>query len=108
MHLFPNYLSDTKHKQKMTEDFRMMYFPLYFAKFNDLLESSGGEWSCGPNLTYGDFVLANFLDIAEEMVDPNCLDEFPKLRELKERVLNIREIVMFRKSQARGMASESN
>lgn len=43
--------------------------------------------------------IVNFLDIAEDMVDPNCLDEFPKLRQLKESVLQIPEIQQWRKLQ---------
>ncbi|OXA58430.1 glutathione S-transferase 2 [Folsomia candida] len=90
---------ESNEKTKMLEDFRTMFLPLYFKKFNSLLEMSAGEWIAGPNLTYGDFVLVNFLDIAEDMVDPNCLDEFPKLRQLKESVLQIPEIQQWRKLQ---------
>lgn len=43
--------------------------------------------------------IANFLDIALEFVDPNCLDEFPKLRKLMDDVLGIPEIQEWRKLQ---------
>lgn len=83
----------------MKDDFRTMWFPLYFNKFDELLSQSEGEWIAGTELTYGDFVLANFLDIAEDLVDPRCLDEFPKLNELKKKVLALPEIAEWRKSQ---------
>lgn len=50
---------ESNEKTKMLEDFRTMFLPLYFKKFNSLLEMSAGEWIAGPNLTYGDFVLGN-------------------------------------------------
>lgn len=34
----------------------------------ELLESAGGEWIAGPSLTYADLALANFFDVAEDMV----------------------------------------
>lgn len=37
------------------------YFPKYFTKFAELLEEAGGQWIAGPQLTYADLALANFL-----------------------------------------------
>jgi hypothetical protein len=34
----------------------------------------------GPSLTYADLALANFFDVAEDMVNPDCLKEYPTLK----------------------------
>lgn len=37
--------------------------------------------------------------MAEDLVDPTCLDEFPQLKALKEKVLALPEIVEWKISQ---------
>lgn len=92
----------------MKEELKTIWFPMYFNKFNDLLESGGGEYIAGSSLTFGDLVVANFLEIAQDLVDPNCLDEYPKLNALKERILEIPAISAFRKAQATSKLEDNN
>ncbi|OXA58367.1 glutathione S-transferase 2 isoform X2 [Folsomia candida] len=91
---------DGPKKEKMRDELRNMWFPLYFQKFTDIYNASSGEWVTGDSLTYGDLILANFLDIAEDLVDPTCLDEFPKLKELKDKVLALPAIMEWKRTQA--------
>lgn len=63
--------------------------PLYFEKFARFLEDSGGEYLAGPNLTYADLAVANFLDVCEDNVNPDILNDFPTLKALKEEVFEI-------------------
>lgn len=76
----------------MRRDMLEIHFPKYFNKFTELLEISGGQWIAGPNLTYADLALANFFDVAEEMVNPDVLKEFPSLKKLKDDVFAIPQI----------------
>ncbi|CAL8092600.1 unnamed protein product [Orchesella dallaii] len=68
------------------------HFPLYFAKFAQFLEDSGGEYLAGPNITYADLAVANFLDVCESHVNPDILNDFPTLKALKEEIFDIPEI----------------
>ncbi|OXA45021.1 glutathione S-transferase [Folsomia candida] len=90
---------ESKAKEKMRQDFITMYFPLYFSKFASILETSGGNYIAGENLTYGDLTLVNFIEVVETLLDPNCLAEFPTLRALKEKIFAIPEIDKWRKDQ---------
>jgi len=67
-------------------------FPMYFTRFAEFLEDSGGEYVAGPNLTYADLVLANFLDVCEDNINPDILNDFPTLKALKEEIFEIPEI----------------
>jgi len=79
-------------KAIMRKDLLEVHFPKYFAKFQELLDLSGGEWIAGPTLTYADLALANFIDVAEEMVNPDCLKDFPDLKRLKESIFEIPQV----------------
>lgn len=48
-------------KARMRKHLVEDYFPKYFTKFAELLEEAGGQWIAGPQLTYADLALANFL-----------------------------------------------
>jgi glutathione S-transferase len=87
----------SKAKDEMLEDFKTMWFPLYFTKFASLLEENGGV--AGNKLSYGDFVLVNFLDVVEDLIDAQCLAEFPTLKALKDKVFALPEIKEWREMQ---------
>lgn len=97
---------ESKAKDKMKEDFKTMHFPLYFAKFASLLQENGGEYVAGKNLTYGDLTLINFLEVIEDLVDPDCLAEFPTLKAHQQRIFDIPEIKEWRLAQ-KSSAAES-
>ncbi|ODN01723.1 Glutathione S-transferase 3 [Orchesella cincta] len=67
-------------------------FPLYFSKFAQFLEDSGGEYLAGPNMTYADLAVANFLDVCEDNINPDILNDFPTLKALKEEIFEIPEV----------------
>lgn len=50
---------DGPKKEKMRDELRNMWFPLYFQKFTDIYNASSGEWVTGDSLTYGDLILGN-------------------------------------------------
>ncbi|OXA60363.1 glutathione S-transferase 3 [Folsomia candida] len=79
-------------KALMRKDLLEIHFPKYFTKFAELLECAGGEWIAGSTLTYADLALANFFSVAEEMVNPDCLRDFPTLKKLKDDVFDIPQI----------------
>lgn len=93
-------------KALMRKDLLEIHFPKYFTKFAELLETAGGEWIAGPNLTYADLALANFFDVAEDMVNPDCLREFPTLKRLKDDVFAIPQVVEWI-ATSRGIAIQS-
>jgi len=86
-------------------------FNLGYAKFNKMLEESGGPFILGNKLTHGDFWLASYLNIWDDPFDGdgpvmapfhkqpsaedmflNWSDRFPMLKAHKERVKDIPEI----------------
>lgn len=70
-------------------------FPMYLDKFAEFLEDSGGEYIAGPNLTYADLALVNFLDDCEGAINPDVLYDYPTLKGLKEEILEIPEIASY-------------
>jgi glutathione S-transferase len=83
----------------MRKDLVEIYFPMYFNKFASLLDESKGSYVAGNSLTYADLALANFFNVVEELVDPNCLDNYPKLKALQEDVCNIPQVKAFLEEQ---------
>jgi glutathione S-transferase len=79
-------------KALMRKDLLELHFPKYFTKFAELLDSSDGDWIAGNTLTYADLALANFFDVAEDMVNPDCLKEYPSLQKLKDDVFAIPQV----------------
>ncbi|CAL8121646.1 unnamed protein product [Orchesella dallaii] len=75
-----------KKKEPMRKDLLNVHIPKYFGKFEELLNTSGGKYIAGSVLTYADLAVANFLDVATEMIGPDVLDDFPGLQELKDLV----------------------
>jgi glutathione S-transferase len=90
-----------------------MKFPLYYDKFNKILENSGGDYVAGKKLTHADFWLASFVNVwdgptTDDMFFPimpfnlpvptaseykeNLSANYPKLRAHKERIMNIPQI----------------
>jgi len=86
-------------------------FEIYYAKFNRMLEESGGPYILGKKLTHGDFWLASYLNIWDDPFDGDgpvmapihkqpsqedmflkWSDKFPMLKAHKENVKNIPEI----------------
>ncbi len=88
-------------KKRLLED----TFPVYFEKFAEFLEDSGGEYLAGPNLTYADLALANFLDVCEDNINPDILNDFPTLKALKQEVFEIPEIAAWVKETISANAS---
>ncbi|ODM90470.1 Glutathione S-transferase [Orchesella cincta] len=78
-----------KKKEPMRKDLLDIHLPKYLSKFEELLDSSGGRYIAGTTLTYADLAVANFLDVATEMIGPDILDDFPGLQELKENVFSL-------------------
>lgn len=70
----------------------LQQIPLYLNKFATFLQDSDGQYLAGPNLTYADLVVANFLDVLEDNINPDILNDFPTLRALKEEIFEIPEI----------------
>lgn len=60
------------------------------------------DWITGDTLTYADLALANFLDVSEDNVNPDILNDYPALADLKERVFSIPEIQTFIGSTRKG------
>jgi len=79
-------------KALMRKDLLELHFPKYFTKFAELLDSSEGDWIAGATLTYADLALANFFDVAEDMVNPDVLKDYPTLKRLKDEVFEIPQI----------------
>ncbi|ODN01721.1 Glutathione S-transferase 2 [Orchesella cincta] len=82
-------------KALMRKHLLELHFPKYFSRFAKLLDEGEGEYIAGSTLTYADFVLANFLDVAEDNVNPDILKDFPTLVDLKDRIFNIPEVQEF-------------
>ncbi len=68
----------------MGKDLLEVHIPKYFSKFEQLLEESGGKFIAGSVLTYADLVVANFVDVALDLISPDILDDFPGLQTLKD------------------------
>lgn len=49
-------------------------------------------------MTYADLALANFLDVSLDNVNPDVLNDYPALADLKDRVFAIPEIQEFIRS----------
>lgn len=95
--VFNDFQSERNMSKKVLMRTRLIYetFPGCFSKFVQYLDDSGGEYLAGENLTFADLVVANFLDICEQVINPDILNEFPTLRVLKEEVLDIPEIAEY-------------
>lgn len=84
-----------KKKEPMRKDLLEVHIPKYLSKFEQLLEESGGKFIAGSVLTYADLVVANFLDVAVDLISPDILDDYPGLQTLKEFVFGMPAIQQF-------------
>lgn len=79
----------------MRKDLLEIHIPKYFSKFEQLLEESGGKYIAGSVLTYADLVIANFMDVATDLIAPDILDDYPGLQALKDFVFAMPPIKQF-------------
>ncbi|CAG7834369.1 unnamed protein product [Allacma fusca] len=67
-------------------------FPMLMKQLEEIVSASGGPYVAGSKLTYADFVLANWFQIFNAVIDETLQENYPALEEHMERVLNIPEI----------------
>ncbi|CAG7731359.1 unnamed protein product [Allacma fusca] len=75
-------------KEKIIKD----VFPRHFTQINSIIEETEGVFITGNKITHGDFVLASWLNMWEDLVDPTILENFPLLEKQKLAVTSIPEI----------------
>ncbi|ODN01871.1 Glutathione S-transferase 3 [Orchesella cincta] len=91
--VFRNVCNEANLSKKVLMKRSLLYiFPKYLDKINDVLQQSPGEYLAGQRITYADLAFTNFIDICEEMINPDLLNDYPCLRDLKEEILDIPEI----------------
>ena len=66
---------------------------IYLAKFEKILETSGGPFLLGKHYTWADLHIGHTLAFFEETVDPNILkSDYLKILKLKDSVFDIPQI----------------
>jgi len=76
----PKVVEDLQTKLRETE------IPRYLKQLESIVAETEGSFIAGNQVTHGDFILANWLNIWERIVDEKLLDNFPVLRKQKDAI----------------------
>lgn len=94
--IFRDFRNEKSMSKKVLMRKRLMDLsPLFLDKFARYLEESDGQYVAGPNITYADLALANFLLVWEDLISPDVLNDYPTLKALKEEILELPEIAEY-------------
>jgi len=83
---------DAAKKEEIKQNLLDNICPKYFKQLTAIVEGQGGPFIAGSKLTYGDFVLANWLNIWTNTLSDKLLDDYPALSKQLDAVLAIPEI----------------
>jgi glutathione S-transferase len=78
--------------KKIKLDLLNNFCPGILKQLSLLLNLTVGPWIAGEKLTYGDFVLANWLQVWEKTISPDLLAHFPELKAHRDAVCSIPQI----------------
>ncbi|CAG7634897.1 unnamed protein product [Allacma fusca] len=84
--------NDPERIKELKEKLLATVFPRHLRQLEGIMGKTDGAFIAGDQITHGDFVLASWTNVWEDVVDSNILESYPLLKKQQKAVMELPEI----------------